>query len=385
MNFIERGISHRITEATGYFPVTAILGPRQCGKTTLSKLFLNTQPDSLYIDLELPSDLARLREPEDFLSRHAGKMICLDEIQRVPELFPVIRSLVDKTDRPGQFLILGSASPALLKQSSETLAGRIAYIELTPFTESEIGKEHQSKLWLRGGFPKSFLAPTDALSRQWLDNFIQTFLERDIPQLGIRIPAMTLRNFWRMCAHYHGDLWNHSKIAGSLGVTGKSVAHYLSILSDAYMLRVIPPYSANVKKRLVKSPKVYLRDTGLLHRLLDINNRDALDGHPVKGRSWESYVIEQIAATLPDAKLFFYRTAAGAEMDLVVSYAGKIFAVEMKASSAPRLERGFRNALDDLKPDYAWVAASVDESFTISKGVEVAAPDYICKSISEGA
>lgn len=368
-------------ESAGYFPVTAILGPRQCGKTTLAKSWIGKRGEFVYLDLELPSDLVKLQEPEDFLKRCAGKIVCLDEIQRVPELFPVLRSLCDLTNAPGQFLVLGSASPDLLCQSSESLAGRIGYLELTPFIESEVNEVNQEKLWLRGGFPKSFLAPSDKLSRLWLDSFVQTFLERDIPQLGIRVPSMTLRNFWQMCAHYHGEIWNHSKIAASLGVTGKSVAHYLSILSDAYMLRILHPYVSNIKKRLVKSPRIYLRDTGILHRLLDINSRSALDGHPVKGHSWESYVIEQIAAAVPDAELFFYRTSAGAEIDLIVKHDGKTYAVEMKSSTSPKLKKGFRIAIDDIKPDRVWVAAPVSESFMLESGVEVAAPQTICNSI----
>ena len=372
-------MNRQLNEYVGYFPVTSILGPRQCGKTTLAKTWLSEQDRVLYLDLERPADAAKLREPEDFLKRHRGSIVCLDEIQRVPDLFPVLRALCDESNAPGQFIVLGSASPQLLRQSSESLAGRIGYLELTPFVEAEVGCSTRDRLWLRGGFPRSFLAPTDALSWAWLDSFIQTFLERDIPQLGIRVPATTMRRFWQMCAHLHGDLWNHAKVATSLGVTGKTVGHYLDILEQAYMVRRLLPFEANVKKRLVKSPRIYLRDTGLLHRLLAINSLDALDGHPVKGASWESYVIEQIAAAVPDAELFFYRTAAGAEIDLVVRHGGALYTVEMKATSSPRLERGSSLALDDVNPAKAWVAAPVNDCFALNARIEVAPPDHICK------
>ena len=366
----------------GYFPVTAILGPRQCGKTTLAKKCMAGQPDALYLDLELPSDMAKLAaDPETFLRRHRGHIVCLDEIQRVPDVFQVLRGLYDETGAPGQYLVLGSASPDLLRQSSETLAGRIAYLELAPFTETEVGAKHQDSLWFRGGFPRSFLAPSDEDSRMWLESFILTFLERDLPQLGIRVPAVTMRRFWEMCAHLHGDLWNHEKIAASLGVTGKTAVHYLDILQQAYILRRIPPFSANLKKRLVKSPRVYLRDSGLLHRLLRINSMDELSGHPGRGRSWEGYVVEQIAAAVPDAELSFYRTSAGAEIDLLVRQGQSLTAIEIKASSSPRMERGFWSALEDVRPDQAWVAAPVREPFPIGHEVTVAPLSTICQTL----
>ena len=382
MNPVTRDLAATLNDYAGYFPIVAVLGPRQCGKTTLARDWIRTCPESLYLDLERPSDLAKLADSEDFLTRHSEKLVCLDEIQRSPELFPVLRALSDETGRPGQFLLLGSASPDLLRQTSETLAGRIGYLELTPFRESETGSDNQKKLWLRGGFPRSYLAPTDALSRAWRESFIATFLERDIPQLGLRIPAPSLRKFWQMCAHLHGDMWNHSKIASSLGVTGKTAAHYLDILEAAYMLRRLLPYHANIKKRLVKSPRVYLRDTGLLHHLLGIVDHDALDAHPAKGASWESYVIEQIAAAVPEAELSFYRTAAGAEIDLIVRHNNQITAIEIKSSSDPKVQRGFWNALEDIAPDNTWVAAPVDTPFSLGQNIEVAPPHIICKSLT---
>jgi len=382
MNEVLRHLKEKVDLSLSYFPVTAILGPRQCGKTTLARSCIATLPDALHLDLERPSDIAKLTgDAETFLRRHRGHIICLDEIQRVPDIFKLLRSLSDETSAPGQFLVLGSASPDLLRQTSETLAGRIAYLELTPFTEAEVGANHQETLWQRGGFPKSFLAPSDETSRMWLDSFILTFLERDLPQLGIRIPAMTMRHFWEMCAHLHGDLWNHEKVAASLGVTGKTVGHYLAILEQAYMLRRLPPFSANLKKRLVKSPRVYLRDSGLLHRLLHIDSIDALSSHPVRGASWEGYVIEQIAAAAPDAELSFYRTSAGAEIDLLVKQGQRLTAIEIKATASPRMERGFWSALEDIHPDQAWVAAPVREAFPIGRQVTAAPLSVICQAL----
>ncbi|NQU38667.1 MAG: ATP-binding protein [Lentisphaerae bacterium] len=366
----------------GFFPVTAIVGPRQCGKTTLAKVFMEGVRSALYLDLERPSDLARLAEPETYLGAQRGRVVCLDEIQRAPDLFQVLRTLVDETGAPGQFLVLGSASPELLRQSSETLAGRIGYLELTPFSEKEVGAEHQSELWIRGGFPRSFFAPSDHLSRAWRDNFIQTYLERDLPQLGVHIPAPTLRHFWEMCAHLQGELWNHAKVASALGVTGKTAAHYLTVLEQSYMLRRLPPTATNGKKRLVKSPRVYLRDSGLLHRILRIDTMDALCGHPVRGASWEGYVIEQIAAAVPDADLSFYRTSGGAEIDLLVRHANRLTAIEIKASSAPHVERGFWSALEDLQPDDAWIAAQIVEPFPLRQNVTVASVEAICQSLA---
>lgn len=384
MKKIFRQLNNRVQSYLNYFPVTAILGPRQCGKTTLAKSILAefSERKVLYLDLERPSDLAKLSDAEAFLQRNRNCLICLDEIQRSPELFPLLRSLCDTGGEPARFLLLGSASPELLKQSSESLAGRIGYLELTPFTESEVGQKNQETLWLRGGFPRSFGAPEEALSCAWRDNFIQTFLERDIPQLGITIPSVNLRHFWQMCAHLQGDLWNHAKVAASLGVTGKTVAHYLDILEKAYMVRRLQPFAANVKKRLVKTPRVYLRDSGLVHRLLRIDDMDMLSGHPIRGASWEGYVIEQIASAVPDAELSFYRTSAGAEIDLLVKQGERLTAIEIKASVAPRVERGFWNALEDVKPDAAWVIGSVTETYPIGKNVTAAPVQTVCQQLS---
>lgn len=274
-----------------------MLGPRQAGKSTLAKQLFEEQPNSVYLDLERPADLNRLRDPEAFFALHADKLICLDEIQRQPELFPTLRGILDERERNGQ--LLGSVSPTMLKQSSETLAGRIGYFELTPFLLTEVTAEQSDgevlrRHWLRGGFPRSYLAPSDEASREWRDEFLRTFVERDLRQLGVSIPEGTVRRFWQMCAHVHGQLWNASRLAQSLGVSQPTVQSYVGVLQGAFMLRILPPFAANLKKRLVKTPKVYLRDTGLLHTLLGISTADDLLGHPSYGGSWEGYVMEQI-------------------------------------------------------------------------------------------
>jgi len=375
MLYFTRSLQARLEDHLSYFPVTAILGPRQCGKTTLAKQILTKNSrgsDAVYLDLERPSDLAKLSaDPEGYLRSLEDRRVCLDEIQRVPDLFPLLRSLCDEMERPGRFLVLGSASPELLRQSSETLAGRIGYLELGALTLEETGTNTQDRLWVRGGFPRSFLAPDDALSHTWRENFIQTFLERDIPQLGIRVPSMTMRHFWEMCAHVHGGLWNHTKLGDSLGVTSKTASHYLAILESAYILRRLGSHTPNVKKRLVKSPRVYVRDSGLLHCLLRIPDGEALSGHPVRGASWEGFGIEQIAAAVPDADLSFYRTSGGAEMDLVIQRGGRLVTVEFKASASPRVTRGFWHALEDLNPEHTWVAARVPDPYPLTDRVTV--------------
>ncbi|MBM3890427.1 MAG: ATP-binding protein, partial [Verrucomicrobia bacterium] len=307
-----------------------------------------------------------------------------------PELFRVLRSVLDERGSNGQVLVLGSASPEMLKQSSETLAGRIGYLELTPFLLPEVAAKGRADPtlrmhWLRGGFPRSYLAASDAASREWREEFIRTFLERDLPQLGVTIPAATLHRFWQMCAHFHGELWNASKIAQSLGVTHPTAQSYLRLLERAFILRVLPPLEANLKKRLVKTPKVYLRDSGLLHALLRMETGDELLGHPVYGSSWEGYVIEQVLGVLGGAwEAFFYRTGAGAECDLVLQKGKRRLAIECKASTAPELTAGFWNSLQDLKPEAAWVIAPVKESYPIAKIVRVSPLRELLEEIISG-
>ena len=385
--YVPRFITENVERRLRAMPAVAILGPRQCGKTTLARALLSGRADTLHLDLERAADRNKLQDPEAFFKLNADKLICLDEIQRLPEIFAEMRSFVDRVGKNGRFLILGSASPELIRQSSETLAGRIAYLELTPFLLSEIEAPEPSdrrwRLWLRGGFPRSYLAEGEADSYEWRQDFIRTFLERDIPALGISIPARRIERFWQMCAHVHGQLLNRSKLGESLGVSHHTIDSYLALLEQAYLLRVLQPYHPNIKKRLVKSPKIFIRDTGLLHALLAIQSQNDLLGHPVYGASWEGFVIEHITAAHRQWRPFFYRSASGAEIDLVLEKGRKRVAVEAKASSSPEAKRSFFNALEDAKIDEAWIVAPVDESYPYRKGVTVAPLDAVIRQIGQ--
>lgn len=373
---IERRLRAKVQAWLGRFPAVALLGPRQCGKSTLAKEILGGFPGAVYLDLERPKDRAKLSDAESFFELHAGRLVCLDEIQRTPELFPALRGILDERGKNGQLLLLGSASRELLRQSSETLAGRIGYLELTPFLLSEVAPDPRDallrRLWLRGGFPRSFLAGSDRDSFEWRQEFIRSFLERDMPQLGIGIPAESLRRFWAMCAHSHGQLWNSSKIGEALGVSHTTARSYLDLLSKTFLLRILPPHEPNLKKRLVRTPKVYLRDTGLLHALLDQASFDELLGHPAYGFSWEGLVIEEVLAAFgSDWRPSFYRTPKGAELDLVLERGRRRVAIECKASQAPGVAKGFWIAMEDLKVERAWVVAPVKEAYPLAKNVSV--------------
>lgn len=369
---MKRTLELTIKESLKKYPVVGILGSRQVGKTTLAKEIQSTlHKKSVYLDLELPSDLNKLSDPELYLSQFTDALVIIDEIQRIPSLFPVIRALVDHKRKAGRYLILGSASPDLIKHSSESLAGRIIYHELTPFTLVETGFKEIEKLWLRGGYPDSYLTERDGDSYQWREAFIKTYLEMDIPQLGIRVPAMQLRRFWTMLAHSHGGLWNASKIGGSLDISAPTVRSYLDILQETFIVRQLQPYHSNLKKRLIKSPKVYVRDTGLLHTLLRIRDLDDLQGHPSISNSWEGFVIEQIIKSVPDTwQAYFFRTNAGAEIDLLLIDAkNRPVAIEIKYSLSPAVTRGFWNAYEDLGCKRGFVVYPGAESYPIGNNV----------------
>lgn len=372
---VSRRLQAEVERALTRFPVVALLGPRQVGKTTLAAdVAERSKLDVLRLDLELPSHVARLADPELYLGRYSGALVVLDEIQRVPELFPVLRALVDADRRPGRFLLLGSASPDLLRQSAETLAGRIRYLELAPFTLDEVGRtqENMLRLWLRGGFPGSYLADSDEESLEWRAEFIRTYLERDVPALGIGLGPEPLRRFWRMLAHRHGQLWNASEMGRNLGVSPPTAASYLDILVGTLLARRLEPYQTNLGKRLVKSPKVYLRDPGLLHALLGVADLDDLQGHPIVGASWEGFLIEQLLTIRQPRDAAFYRTAAGAELDLVVSgERRRKVGYEMKYSSAPAVAKGFWQSLEDLEIETASVLYPGEERWPLRPGVEV--------------
>ncbi|MBI3800267.1 MAG: ATP-binding protein [Deltaproteobacteria bacterium] len=392
---IQRALTGKIRRWLTQFPAVGLLGPRQCGKSTLAKQLLAEIPQAVYLDLERPADLNRLRDPEAFFAAHANELVCLDEIQRQPELFPFLRSILDERGRNGHLLVLGSASPQMLKQSSETLAGRIGYLELTPFLLTEITEDQPNtqvlqelrvmrRHWLRGGFPRSYLASSEKTSHEWREAFIRTFLEQDVRQLGVSIPQGTLRRFWQMCAHSHGQLWNASKLAQSLGVSQPTVQSYLGILQGAFMIRVLPSFAANLQKRLVKAPKVYVRDPGILHALLRLEDEDDLLGHPTYGSSWEGYVVEQVLGYVgAEWEASFYRTSAGAECDLILQKGRRLLAIECKVSTAPEPTRGFWNALEDLTPEQAWVVAPVEAAYPIQHNVTVTPLFALLQTLSD--
>ncbi len=369
---INRTLKQIIEVSLKQYPVVGILGSRQVGKTTLAKMIersLSKKP--LYLDLELPSDFNMLQEPELYLSQFSDSLVIIDEIQRMPTLFPLMRALVDKKKSSGRFLILGSASPDLLRQSSESLAGRIIYHELTPFNLNEVGTTKFRQLWLRGGYPESYLARDDGKSFSWRESFIKTYLEMDIPQLGVRVPAAQLRRFWTMLAHSHGQLWNASQIANSLGITAPTVRHYLDILEGTFIVRQLQPFHGNIKKRITKSPKVYIRDSGLLHTLLRNPTLEQLHAHLSVGASWEGFVIEQIIRLIPSSWQYnFFRTNAGAEIDLLLlDKKNRLMAVEVKYSLSPTITRGFWNAYEDLACRKGFVVYPGDESYPLGKNV----------------
>jgi len=333
--------------------VTALLGPRQCGKTTLARRFAQGQ-DAVFFDLESQPDRQRLQNPELVLGSLAG-LVILDEIQEMPELFRVLRVLVDRPESRARYLVLGSASPGIVKNVSETLAGRVELVELAGFDLSETGADAWESLWLRGGFPRAYLAASDADSAAWRESFIRTFLERDIPQLGITIPAAALRRFWTMLAHYHGQTWNAADLARSMGLSDKTVRHYLDILTGAFMVRQLQPWYENIGKRQVKAPKIYFRDAGLLHSLLSLPDQHSLLGHPKVGASWEGFALEQVLQAVRPPEAYFWATHSGAEVDLFFLRQGRRFGVEVKFNEAPQVTASMRAALTDLKLEHLWV------------------------------
>jgi len=372
---IARRLQPALEERLLHIPAVALLGPRQAGKTTLAHVIATKRP-SVYLDLESPIDREKLSDPEFYLSQHADKLVILDEVQRMPELFAMLRGLIDKGRRKGRangrFLLLGSASLDLLRQS-ETLAGRISYMELPPFALMEVAPGEMNTLWLRGGFPESFLAPSDAVSMAWRQDFIRTYLERDIPQLGPRIPAKTLHRFWTMLAHVQGGLLNAAQLARGLAVEGKSIARYLDLLVDLMLARRLQPYQTNAGKRLVKSPKVYVRDCGVIHALLNISDRESLLGHPVVGASWEGFVIENLIEAAPVRTVpCFYRSSGGAEIDLLLEIPGHgLWAVEVKLGLSAHPAKGFYTACEELQPTRRFLVNSGDERRALNQTTEL--------------
>ncbi len=384
---IRRRKETQLKELIDTTPAVALLGPRQVGKTTLALEIASKRP-AIYLDLESDADRAKLSDPELYLSAHENELVVLDEVQRAPGLFQNLRGLIDrgrtKGLRAGRFLLLGSASIDLLQQSGESLAGRIAYLELAPIDGLEVDATDQDRLWARGGFPDSFLAIDDRTSLRWRQNFIRTYLERDIPALGPRIAAETLRRFWTMLAHHQSGLMNASDFARALGVNSKTIVSYLDLMVDLLLVRRLEPWHTNVGKRLIKSPRVYVRDSGLVHALLGLSTLDEILGHPIAGASWEGFVIETLISCLPDGgRANFYRTAAGAEIDLVLTLPGdQIWAVEIKRSLAPKVERGFHHACVDLSPKRKFVVYPGRETYPLGEGIQVTPLDKLAGEIA---
>jgi len=375
---IERRIKSELVARLDESPAVALLGPRQVGKTTLAHEMADERP-SIYLDLESDRDRAKLTDPELYLESHEGKLVILDEVHRLPDLFQLLRGLIDrgrrKGLRTGRFLLLGSASIDLLAQSGESLAGRIAYLEMRPLDALEVGDGDVDRLWIRGGFPDSYLATSDAASRRWRQDFIRTYLERDIPMLGPRIPAETLRRFWTMLAHHQSGLLNASELGRSLGVDSKTIASYLDLLVDLLLVRRLEPWHSNSGKRLVKSPRVYVRDSGIVHTLLGLATREDVLGHPVAGASWEGFAIETLISAAPEGtQANFYRTSAGAEIDLLLTIPGHgLWAFEIKRNLSPKVERGFHHACTDLDPVRRIVIYPGEETYKLAENIEVCA------------
>lgn len=383
----KRHLQPLLSKELQFSPAVAMLGPRQVGKTTLALEVARNIPH-VYLDLESERDRGKLAQPELYLESHLDKLVILDEVHRAPGLFPVLRGLIDQARRSGrasgQYLLLGSASLDVLQQSGETMAGRIAYLELGPLNVLETGQGALDNLWLRGGFPQSLTAPSEARSLRWRENFIRTYLERDIPQFGPRIAAETLRRFWTMLAHHQGGMLNVAQLARNLGVDVKTAQSYIDLLCDLLLVRRLAPWHTNTGKRLVKAPKVYVRDSGLVHALLNIESKESLLSHMVVGASWEGYCIETLLACAPAGVTgYFYRTSGGAEIDLLLVWpSGELWAIEIKRSSAPKVERGFHSACDDLKPSHKWVVYPGQETYPLAADIQAISLHGLCEKLT---
>lgn len=383
MVYIQRKIEKEVVTSIKYNPVTAVIGPRQCGKSTLVKKLLQKYKNSIYLDLERSSDLQKLDNAEWFFLSQKGKLICIDEIQRKPDLFPIIRSLVDEWGNNGKFLILGSSSGELLKQSSESLAGRISYKRLTPFLFDEIKLNYSIEKYINsGGFPRSLLAKHGSVSFDWRSDFISTFLERDLRQ-WIGSAPVTMRRLWQMLAHHNGQTVNYSSIGKSLGMSNVTISTYIDLLEGTFMVEVLPPYISNMGKRLVKASKVYVADSGITLALLGLKNFEELSGHPALGSVWEQIVLSNLKGYFPKAEFYYYRTSAGAEIDIVVKINKQIFAIECKASLSPSLTKGTFFAIEDIQPNYTFIVAPVQSSWSVKKSIDIVSVSELLKQIQK--
>lgn len=384
---IKRNIVDHLLYGLTHFPVAGIVGPRQVGKTTLANQISQNIPKKvLYLDLEKPADAVRLQNAEIFFESNEDKCIIIDEIQRQPELFPLLRSMIDKNRTNARFLILGSASPAILRNASESLAGRIIYTELTPFLINEINQDEQTKLWYRGGFPLSFLAETEEFSRVWLQSFIQTYIERDLPALGLQISPVLLRRFWTMLAHFHGNIWNASNFARSLGLNYKTVNRYMDFLEGAFLIKRLYSFYPNVKKRLVKAPKIYIRDSGLLHGLTNLSSFEALQNNVLIGASWEGFVIQQVCNLIQNKlQTYYFRTHDDAEIDLVLTDAERIIAgLEIKYTNAPGITKSMRYAINTIASENNFIITPYSDDYPIAKDIQVCSLQTFVKKYLPG-
>lgn len=381
--YFNREKSEDILEGIQNFPVIAITGPRQCGKSTLVKQLLEKVKNYIYLDLELPSDLKKIEDPEWFFTSQKDKLICIDEVQRKPELFPLMRSLVDKWNRPSCFLILGSASREMLKQSSESLAGRIIYKQLTPFLWNEIQQSYSIENYIeKGGFPRSLLSSSTKFSIDWRRSFIQTFLEKDL-RFWTGFSTDTMRKLWQMLAHNNGQILNASVLASSLGVSNVTIKNYIDLLSGTFMLDVVPPYFSNLGKRLVKSPKVYISDSGITAGLLNLNDFAQMNSHPAYGAIWEQIVLTNLKGNFDESEIFFYRSSNGAECDFVLKMNNKIFAIECKASYSPNLTKGNFNAFEDINANKIFVVCPIEKGWPMKANIDVVSISELIQRIKE--
>ena len=385
--FVKRRLESEVYKRMNIFPAVLILGSRQCGKSTLVKMLAEERSDFLYLDLQNMADLNKLSEPQLFFEANKHAVICLDEIQLIPQLFSVLRSEIDRDRRAGRFILLGLASQELIQKTSETLAGRVGIVELTPFSMDELMLQNpQTDLktyWNRGGYPDSFLAASDEASVIWREDFIKTYVQRDLPQLGFQIPALQMRRFMTLCAHLSGQILNASKLGESLGVAHTTIRRYIDLLEQTFLVRVLMPYENNEKKRLIKSPKMYIRDNGILHQLLQINDYNDLMGNPVFGASWEGLVVENICSVFTDCRFSFYRSATGDELDLIIQKQNKTIAVECKASAAPQVTKGFWNAMAFIQPQKTLVVAPISGNYPIKENVFVCGVSEAIQLISD--
>jgi len=381
--YLHRLASEKVAKMLQIFPAVVLLGSRQCGKSTLVKMMSESFERFLYLDLQDRRDLSKLADPPLFFEHNRDYTICLDEIQRQPDLFNYLRSEIDNHRVPGRFILLGSASPELIQHTSETLAGRVGMVDLSPFNIMEVASYptyNRDAFWLRGGYPDSYLAINDEASALWRENYIRTYIERDIPQLGFSLAAPKMLRLLTMLAHEHGSILNNTKLATSMDMSAPTIRHYIDIMEQTYIVRVLPPYYTNIKKRLTKSPKVYIRDTGLLHQLLNIPTFNDLLSHSVVGLSWESCVIENVCSVIHGAQVSYYRSADGKEeMDLIVEYPNKLIAIECKSATAPQLTVGFWKSLDTLHPQHTYVVAPIADHYPLREDVEVIGLYELCK------